>query len=263
MNNYGVFLETAVEAAKAAGAIQKDNFGKKHDVRLKGEADLVTEVDVACEKAIGEIILSRWPSHAILGEEGGATGESDYLWIVDPLDGTTNYAHHYPHFCSSVAIEHRDVIVAGAVYDPMRDELFTAARGQGASLNGGRLVVSNRDSLKESMLTTGFPYDAETRVTEALPLFAAVQSEVQAVRRDGSAALNMCYVASGRFDGFWEISLHAWDVAAGWIIVEEAGGKVTGMDGKPTDIHSGNILASNSLIHEAIEKILTGARIKK
>jgi len=249
------FLNTAVQAALAAGAIQRERFGASHDIRFKGEADLVTEVDLACENAVKNVILEKWPHHALLGEEGGVNGSGDFLWIVDPLDGTTNYTHNYPHFCASVALQERGRVIVGAVYDPMRDELFTAKHGAGAFLNGKPIHPSNCSKLEQAMLVTGFPYDLDRRM-KALPQFGAMLQRVQAIRRDGSAALNLCYVAAGRFDGFWEISLHAWDIAAGRLIIEEAGGKITGMDGNPTSIYSEQIVASNCLLHDEIVKNL-------
>lgn len=254
---YSSYIDTAIRAAREAGRIQKSRLGSEIGIRHKGESDLVTEVDVACEETIKRIIASDWPEHSVLGEESGATGKSDLIWIIDPLDGTTNYAHSYPHFCSSVALEAKGKIVAGVVYDPMRDELFSAIRGGGAYLNGKRIKVSSCAKLETSMLSTGFPYDAERRVKTAIPMFVAIQNIVQAIRRDGAAALNMCYTACGRFDGFWEISLHAWDVAAAWLMIEEAGGKVTGIDGKPTNIYSEQILATNGLLHDALAAALS------
>jgi len=249
------FLDIAVKAARAAGAIQKEHFGASHDIQYKGESNLVTEIDLACEYAIKQIVFEKWPDHAFLGEEGGSKGSGEYLWIVDPLDGTTNYAHNYPHFCASVALQKGGQIVAGAVYDPMRDELYTAKRGDGAFLNGKPIHISAISKLEQAMLVTGFPYDLARR-EKALPRFNAMQRRVQAIRRDGSAALNLCYVACGRFDGFWEISLHAWDIAAGWLIIEESGGKITGLDGNPTSIYSEEILASNGLLHDEMVRTL-------
>ncbi len=262
MENYIPFLDTAVRAAQAAGSIQRENFGAEHDIRHKGKTDLVTEVDIACEEVIKRTIAEDWPKHAILAEETGASGKGDYVWIVDPLDGTNNYAHTYPHFCTSIALEERGGIVAGAVYDPMREELFTAVRGGGAYLNGKKISTSPCSELESAILGTGFPYDIESRVEKALPLMAAMLRCVQGIRRDGAAALNLSYVAAGRLDGFWEISLHAWDVAAGGLIVEEAGGKVTGIDGKPTTVYSEQIIASNGPLHQKIVDVLatTGPR---
>ena len=253
---YAGYLETAIKAARAAGAIQKERFGSSLEISHKGEADLVTEVDLACEETIRKILNGTYPDHAVLGEEKGVSGAGEYRWVVDPLDGTTNFAHAYPLFCASVALEERGRVVVGAVYDPLRDELFTATRGGGAYLNGKPIRPTSQATLENAMIATGFPYDFERRTQKALRYFTTMVHHVQAIRRDGSAALNLCYVACGRFDGFWEISLHEWDVAAGWLIIEEAGGKITGLDGAPTTMVSEEMIASNGPLHDRLVKIL-------
>lgn len=254
--NYNEYIETAVNAAKAAGKIQLERLGTRLDIRFKGEADLVTEVDLLCERRIREITLGRYPEHAFLAEESGGSAAADKRWIVDPLDGTTNYAHAYPFFCASVAFEQDGRIVAGAVYNPVAEELFTATRGGGAFLNGKPIHVSGHDRLENAMIGAGFPYNRVERLGRGLELFKKMLAATQAIRRDGSAALNLCYVASGRFDGFWELTLHPWDIAAGWLIVEEAGGRVTRLNGSEMIIDSPDIVASNGILHEDIVKTM-------
>ncbi len=256
MEDYGRFLDTAVRAALKAGEIQKRRLGSSFELDYKGESDIVTAVDTECEEAIKGIIFEQWPDHSILAEESGSSGDGEYRWVVDPLDGTTNFSHSYPHFCSSVALMRGEEIVAGAVYDPIMEELFTATKGGGAYLDGNPLKTTQVKDIDRAVLATGFPYDHKRRMTEALPYFIAMLRVVQGIRRAGSAALDLCYVAAGRLDGFWEVSLHPWDVAAGWLIVEEAGGKITGLNGYPTTLHSEQILASNGPLHPALTQVL-------
>ncbi len=252
-------LDFAVQTAREAGRILAERFGRITEVSHKGEIDLVTEADLASERFIIERIRNYYPRHAILAEESGPSdaGErrSDYVWIVDPLDGTTNYAHGYPVFAVSIALEHQGEILLGVVYDPMRDELFAAERGAGATLNGRRIRVSDVEDLNKAMLCTGFPYDVRER-GEFVRHFRNFIMTAQAVRRDGSAALDLAYVASGRFDGFWEEGLNPWDVAAGALLVEEAGGRVTDYQGRPFSIYRAPVLASNGLVHEAMMRVL-------
>jgi myo-inositol-1(or 4)-monophosphatase len=254
-------LDIAIRAAKESGAIQCEWMGKDKKVELKGEINLVTEVDMICEGRIIEIIKEAFPEHNILTEETPMPeGSSPYRWIIDPLDGTTNYAHGYPFFCTSIALELEGKIVLGAIYDPMLDELFTAQQGKGTFLNGERIAVSEKEQLTESLLCTGFPYDLRESAVNNLDHFNHFIKEARAIRRDGSAALDLCYVAAGRFDGFWELKLNAWDVAAGMLIVEEAGGKVTDFNGGPLNIYGQETLASNGRIHEEMVGVLkTGA----
>src|SRR5919199_1174577 len=226
----------------------------------KGDIDLVTEADLASERLIVERVRSYHPRHAVLTEESGdvvALGgaRSDYKWIVDPLDGTTNYAHGYPVFCVSIALEHLGSVVVGVVYDPVRDELFAAERGEGATLNGRRIRVSDTDDLNRAMVCTGFPYDVRDRGDFARH-FANFIMHAQAIRRDGSAALDLANVACGRFDGFFEEGLRPWDVAAGVLLVEEAGGRVSHYNGQLFNVYPPPILVSNGLIHEQMMRVL-------
>jgi len=253
-------LNFAIQMARDAGAILADRRGRAIQISNKGDIDLVTEADLASEKLIIERIKSYHPRHAILAEESGASagdlsGSSEWKWIVDPLDGTTNYAHGYPCFCVSIALEHSGEIEIGVVYDPTRDEVFAAEKGQGANLNGRRIRVSDVEDLNRAMLCTGFPYNVRERPNFARD-FANFTMEAQAVRRDGSAALDLAYLACGRFDGFWEDGLNAWDVAAGALLITEAGGTITNFVGAPLDIYTPKILASNGLIHDAMMKVL-------
>ena len=253
-------LKFAEELALGAGKILSDHIGQQVSVEKKGRIDLVTEVDLKSEAWLVSQILDQFPEHSILAEEGGSshTGqtESPFRWIIDPLDGTTNYAHGYPLFCVSIALEISGVLAVGAVYDPVGQELFSARRGGGAFLNGNPLRVSAEDTLSDSLMCTGFSYDRDDIRTN-LSLFNRLIMEARAVRRDGSAALDLCFVACGRFEAFWEISLNPWDVAAGMLIVREAGGTVTRFDGTPCGVSGREVLASNGHIHEAVATLLT------
>jgi len=250
----------ATEAALRAGAIQKERYGQEVRIDYKGETDLVTEVDRVCEAAILETIRERFPDHDIVTEETAiARTGSRYLWLIDPLDGTVNFAHGYPFFCASVGVAVDGQVVAGAVYDPIKHELFTAERGAGAHLNGRRLRVSRSSELIKSLLVTGFPYDIREDLPGKLRWFNRLMGRARAVRRDGSAALDLCYVGAGRFDGFWEERLNAWDMAAGNLVVEEAGGRVSRFDGGPLGLEPDEILATNGGIHEAMIAVLQEA----
>jgi myo-inositol-1(or 4)-monophosphatase len=245
-------LATAVDAVLRAGGMQLAAFGGPIRVDKKGLIDLVTEVDLAVERMFRALIAERFPDHDVLAEEigGGASAGSRYCWVFDPLDGTTNYAHGLPIFCASLALEIDGQIEVAAVYDPCRRELFTAERGGGAYLNGAPLRVSRVGALIDALLVTGFPYDVHTTADQIVGLFDAFIRKAQAVRRLGSAALDLCYVAAGRMDGFWEQRLKPWDVAAGALIVEEAGGCVTGLDGGLFTCRAGHVVASNGTIHD-------------
>jgi myo-inositol-1(or 4)-monophosphatase len=259
-------LATAIDIVLRAGDIQMAGFGHHIEVIKKGDIDLVTEVDLAVEAMCRRIIAERFPSHAILAEEGGAVpaaGVADHThrWIFDPVDGTTNYAHGLPVFCSALGLEVDRRVEIAAVFDPTRKELFTAERGAGAFLNGSRLRVSQTTSVLDSVLVTGFPYDVHENPGDILGLFGAFVGQAQAVRRLGSAALDLCYVGAGRMDGFWEQRLKPWDVAAATLIVSEAGGTVTSIDGGPLDIMGGNVLASNGLVHAEMIDTITAFRV--
>ena len=246
------FFAVAKEAALEAGKVLKEHVDTDFKVYKKGIVNLVTEVDLMAEKAILERIRRSFPDHQILSEEKGSmAGDAGYCWVVDPLDGTTNYAHRYPIFCVSIALEHDGKTILGIVYNPVSGETFTAERGKGAFLNGEKIQVSSADSLIESLLCTGFSYERD-KVRSNLELFNKACMTAQAVRRDGSAALDLCFVACGRFDGFWELTLHPWDIAAGKLIIEEAGGCVTDIRGGPCTNYEPAIIASNGRIHSAI-----------
>jgi myo-inositol-1(or 4)-monophosphatase len=244
-------LAVLVEAALAGGDVLTGFFGSDLRISYKGVLNLVTEADVASEKEVVGILKRRYPGAAILAEEAGEEdGKAGVRFIIDPLDGTTNFAHGYPVFAVSVAYEEDGRVAAGVVYDPLRRELFTAARGKGAFLNGRRLAVSGTNKLEESLLVTGFPYDLREDLAGSLRLFNRFMGSSRAIRRDGSAALDLCYVAAGRFDGFWEEKLGPWDTAAGALIVEEAGGRVSDLSGRPFHYRGGAIVASNGPIHD-------------
>jgi myo-inositol-1(or 4)-monophosphatase len=251
------FVAVAAEAALKAGALQKERYGRPLDVRLKGEIDLVTDVDRACEDAIVALLRARFPTHDIVTEETHieATGAS-HVWFVDPLDGTTNYAHGYPFFCASVALAREGELIAGAVYDPLKDELFTAERGAGAHCNGRRLHVSAAGDLLRSLLVTGFPYDLRDDLQHKLRLFQRFMGQARAIRRDGAAALDLAYLAAGRVDGFWEEKLQPWDMAAGVLMVEEAGGRTSRFDGSPLALRADEVLASNGVLHDLMLDVL-------
>jgi myo-inositol-1(or 4)-monophosphatase len=253
-----LFLATAVEAVIKAGDIQMAFISSGFNVSKKGKIDLVTEADIAAETMFRKMIAERFPDHTILAEEFGqdkATRDASHCWVFDPIDGTNNYAHGLPIFCSSLALEVDGRGVLGAIYDPTRRELFVAERGGGAFLNGDPIRVSNAATLVESMLVTGFPYDVHKRIPEIIGLFGEFVGQARAVRRLGSAALDLCYVAAGRMDGFWEQDLKPWDIAAGGLIVEEAGGTVTDFDGGPFSSRRHQVLATNGKIHEDMQTI--------
>ena len=258
-------LDFAIELARAAGDVLKHYMSREKRVELKGFANLVTVADKESEELIIGRIRDRYPNHAILAEESGASGSSDAgqgKWIIDPLDGTTNFAHQYPFFCVSIGFEREGEIQCGAVYDPWRDEMFTAERGHGAFMNGHPLTVSDADMLRSALIMTGFPYGFREKIKTVVSQFEAFLRESQAVRRGGSAALDLCYIAVGRVDGFWELDLHPWDTAAGIVILEEAGGRVTDFSGNPFSIYGNEILASNGQIHQEMVKVLKGAQAR-
>src|SRR3989304_2481447 len=227
------FKKTAIDTAKKAGLLLKKNIDKVHRIEFKGVIDIVTEMDKKAEDLIIETLKSSFPEHGILTEESlEQKSSSEYRWIIDPLDGTTNYSHGFPVFCVSIALEKNGEIILGVVYNPMLNELFTAEKGKGAYLNNKKIKVSDIKELTKSLLATGFPYDIRTSRDNNIAHFANFAVRAQAIRRAGSAALDMCYVACGRIDGFWEMKLKPWDTAAAWLIIKEAGGMGTGFNGK-------------------------------
>jgi myo-inositol-1(or 4)-monophosphatase len=258
MSSWQQFLDTAVEAARIAGRFQQYRFASALNVTLKGDKNLVTEVDQESERLIVGHLLRSFPGHSIVAEEGEyPQGDTPFRWIIDPLDGTTNYAHGFPWFCVSIGLESAGELVAGVIYNPMHDELFTATKGVGAFLNGQRLHVSSRSPLQNTLLGTGFPYDCASDPANNFDNFIAFQKAARGIRRAGAAALDLAYVAAGRLDGFWELKLKPWDVAAGVLLVREAGGTVTTFDGTEYDVFNQRIVASNGLIHEEMTTMLT------
>jgi myo-inositol-1(or 4)-monophosphatase len=251
-DNHQEFVPAMTAIAREAGALLMDYFRQHVKIEYKGEADLVTVADRGSEKLIRERIRSQFPGHDVLGEEEGLvdTG-SDYRWYVDPLDGTTNFAHGFPVFCVSLAVEYKGKRIAGVVYDPTRDEMFAAEQGNGAFLNQKRIHVSKTVNLGECLVATGFPSHKRHKNPNIF-FYHHITLRTHGVRRAGSAALDLCYVAAGRLDGFWEFNLNSWDTAAGVLIVEEAGGKVTRFDGSPFEINSRETLASNGIVHKAL-----------
>lgn len=243
-------LNTAVKAARRAGFIinRASQDLDRLTVRHKSANDFVSEVDQAAEQAIIEILLDAYPKHAILAEESGSRGESEYQWIIDPLDGTTNYLHSFPQYAVSIALLHKGIPTQAVVYDPVRNDLFTATRGAGAFRNDRRIRVSKRTQLKEALIGTGFPFRDFTHVDAYLAMFKDMIQKTSGVRRPGSAALDLAYVAAGHLDGFWEIGLSPWDIAAGALLVTEAGGLVGDFEGNETYLDSGNIVAGNPKI---------------
>jgi myo-inositol-1(or 4)-monophosphatase len=259
----------AIEFARAAGAILREGYGQAHRPERKGRIDLVTEYDRRSERLLLDAISRRYPGHAVLAEESGVSrspgganlASPSTRWLIDPLDGTTNFAHNYPFFCVSVAAEVDGRLVAGAVFDPVRDEMFAAHEGGGAQWNDRRLHVSDIERVEDALIVTGFPYDVREHPERSLPKFQAFLMRAQGIRRDGSAALNLCYLAAGRFDGFWEGHLAPWDMAAGVLIVREAGGIVTNYEGGEFRLDHKEILASNGKVHDEMKAILAGAGV--
>jgi myo-inositol-1(or 4)-monophosphatase len=258
MGIYDDRLDAATEAAKRAGIYLMEVLEQKRDISKKGIVDIVTDADKGAEMIIHNIISEEYPDDEFLAEEGTQDkGSSGLMWIVDPLDGTTNYTHRFPVFCVSIGLVKDGVPQAGCIYNPNLDELFSVHRGEGAFLNGDPIKVSDNDQLINSLLATGFPYDIRDSDADNMNNFYAFyKNGAQAVRRAGSAALDLAYTACGRFDGFWEMKLHPWDIAAGVLLVEEAGGKITDFDGNPVDLFKGEILASNNVIHNEMIKVL-------
>jgi myo-inositol-1(or 4)-monophosphatase len=252
-----VYLDAAVEAAREAGQMLLDNLDASRDIVFKGEVDLVTNFDDRSQKMIFDRLSKEFPDHDFIAEEGlDRIKGSPYRWIFDPLDGTTNYAHRFPFFSVSIALAQNGQIICGVVYDPTRDELFSGLKNKGAFLNGRRIEVSTTDDLDKSLLATGFPYDLRESEENNISHFNHFVVKAQAIRRCGSAALDLCYVACGRFDGFWELKLKPWDVAAASLIVQEAGGHLSDFENREFSIHSQETLGSNGLIHRQMLDVL-------
>lgn len=254
----GEYLDAAIELALAAGRLAKDMSKEIHRITLKGEVDLVTEVDVKSETLIVDGLRSRFPSHGIIAEESGVTqAESDYLWIIDPIDGTTNYAHGFPVYAVSIGLEYKGDVIVGVVYDPNLDELFTAEKGRGAFLNNEPTCVSSIDDLDRALLATGFPYYFRKDPEKIIRYFTEFSLKAQGIRRAGAATIDLTALASGRFDGYWEFGLKPWDMAAGGLIAAEAGATITKFDRSAFDIRVPEILATNGLIHEQMLEIIS------
>ena len=254
-------INEIIQISKEAGELIRNAFGKTHSIEFKtNELNLVTETDKASEKLITDFVRKKFPTHGILAEEGSESNPdkvgTEYLWVIDPLDGTTNFAHGLPIFSVSIGVQKNGETIAGVVYDVMRDVIYSAKKGSGSFENGEKISVSKNENLGHSVLVTGFPYNIKENPDKANERFIAFLKKARAIRRLGSAAIDFCYVASGVFDGFWEVSLHPWDICAGKLIVEEAGGNVTNFDGSPINIYSKQILATNKLVHQDMIKIL-------
>ena len=252
-------LETfLIETADGAGKILIKYFNKTRHVRWKRGAGIVTEADGASEKYILKNIFRKFPKSSIITEESGEYPGDSLCWVIDPLDGTSNYAHGFPYFCVSIGVRDQGVLRAGVVYNPLLREMFVAETGKGTKLNGRRIRVSTNSEMRSALLGTGFYYSKGNRLREETEIFRRVNEKTLAVRRPGAAALDLAYVACGRYDGFWERGLSAWDVAAGWVLIAEAGGRISGYDGKPTDIFARNIVASNGAIHKRLFNAIRG-----
>lgn len=251
------YLKAAIDAARQAGQMLKDNLNVNRQIRYKGDVDLVTNFDSQSQKMIFEHLYTNFPEHDFIAEEGLEQGTGgDFRWIFDPLDGTTNYAHRFPVFTVSIALEWKGQVIIGVVYDPMREEMFSGVKGEGASLNGKRIKVSETNDLDKSLLATGFPYDLRESSDNNIGHFNNFLVRVQAIRRCGSAAMDLCYVACGRFDGFWELKLKPWDVAAAALIVGEAGGRVSDFQNGEFDIYKQETLGTNGRIHQQMMDVL-------
>jgi myo-inositol-1(or 4)-monophosphatase len=257
-----MLIDDLLRITKEAGEIVKEGFGTAFQVEFKtNESNLVTEIDKKSEDHIVDFITKEYSNHTILAEEGGEVKKSgNYVWVIDPLDGTTNFAHGLPIFSVSIGIMKDENIIAGAVYDVMRDVMYAAESGAGSYANNRKITVGSQDNLARSVLVTGFPYDIAENPYNALEIFTALTKKARGIRRLGSAAIDFCYLADGVFDGFWEVHLHPWDICAGKLIVEEAGGKVTDFQGNDIDIFSKQILSSNGSLHEELLKLIHEAQ---
>jgi myo-inositol-1(or 4)-monophosphatase len=252
-------VNIAVRAARRAGEVMIRQMNQLESLQVveKSRGDFVSQVDQAAEAAIIEVIKDHYPEHSILAEESGATGEHEYQWIIDPLDGTTNYLHGFPQFCVSIGVARNGELEHGVVYDPLRQEIFSASRGQGAQLDGRKIRVSKRTTLQSSLVATGFPYRANlVHIERYLNMLRAVMLESAGVRRPGAAALDLCYVAAGRVDAFFELGLSKWDIAAGALIIREAGGRISDFRGGDGYLESGNVVAGNPKTYAALSKLL-------
>jgi myo-inositol-1(or 4)-monophosphatase len=251
-------LAFAMATARDAGAILRERFGVNRTIEFKGVVDLVTDADRAAEQLVAARLRQSFPDHRVVGEEGiaSATGdESGYVWVVDPLDGTTNYAHSYPHFGVSIALAHGNDVLVGVIYDPMRDELFAAERDRGATLNGAPIHVTAETELIRTLVATGFAYDLSLRDAQ-LEIWGRMQGVTRGIRRDGAAALDLAWTAAGRLDGFWEDPLQPWDMAAGSLLVTEAGGRISGYRNAPYNPFGTGVVATNGRIHEAMLAVI-------
>jgi len=251
-------IEDIIQISKEAGALIRNAFGKTHSIEFKtNELNLVTETDKASEKLITDFIKKKYPTHGILAEEGSDVNKSsEYLCVIDPLDGTTNFAHGLPIFSVSIGLQKNGETIAGVVYDVMQDIVYAAEKGSGATANSVKIKVSENNNLQHSLLVTGFPYNIKENPDKALERFTTLSKKSRGIRRLGSAAIDFCYVATGVFDGFWEVHLNPWDICAGNLIVEEAGGIVTDFDGKPIDIFTKRILCTNRKIHQMMIEVM-------
>ncbi len=251
------YMEAAKEAARKAGAILRENIDEASKIFFKGDIDLVTNFDNQSQGIILEHLSKNFPDHDFLAEEGLSEEKgAEFQWIIDPLDGTTNYAHNFPVFTVSIALAENMEIVLGVVYDPMREEMFSAIQGESAYLNGKEIKVSSVDDLDKSLVATGFPYDVRESKENNIVHFNNLLTRVQGIRRCGSAAMDLCYVACGRFDGFWELKLKVWDMAAGALIVQEAGGRISDFQDGEFSLFDSDILATNGLIHYQMVNVL-------
>lgn len=251
-------LEDIIQISKTAGELIRSKFRSNFNIQFKSnETDLVTEVDKASEKIITDFIKQKYPDHGILAEESGESlNTSEYRWVIDPIDGTTNFAHGLPIFSVSIGVQKNGETIYGVIYDVMQDIVYSAEKGKGAFANGKKIHVTDNDILRRSVLVTGFPYNIASNPDNALEIFVSLTKSARGIRRLGSAAIDLCYVACGVFDGFWEVSLHPWDMCAGMLIVEEAGGKTTDFQGNKIDIFSKRILSSNGKVHNSILNII-------
>jgi myo-inositol-1(or 4)-monophosphatase len=251
-------LNTALKAARRGGDLAVRQLNRVHELKVesKGVNDFVTHVDRAAEEKIIETIRDYYPDHAFLAEESGATGDSDHVWIIDPLDGTTNFIHGVPVFGVSIALRIKGRIEIGVVYDPNRQEMFTAIRGRGAQVDGHKIRVSGRRGLEGALIGTGFPYRSKDKVESYAKMLVSVLSETAGVRRPGAASIDLAWLAAGRYDGFWEFGLNTWDIAAGSLLLREAGGLISELDGDGDYLESGNIVAGSPKVHDALRKLL-------